>query len=345
MIEISQNLHEYNKTQGIYAIVNTACPSEYCPFGKVYIGQASIGKKHGLGTRIRSHLLSGKKDKCPRWANQHLWRAWKKYGESNFKFFLVEEVVKSSDLTIRENYWINIFQSNKDKFGYNKRVAADSNNGSIFKRITLRTIVKLIKQYKEQTGNYPTQRSGQINKSDNWKAIDIALRCGGRGLPVLGGLSKFIAAKFNIITNAVKPPLTPKNLKLMVMYHYKKINSWPNQFSGKVLLASTLSYESSLTWNGIYQSIRCQLRNWPIKNDTLSLFLARECGVINHTNRPKITNKLLQNLIKKYKEKTGKWPNTSSGWIDELGMTWDALNHELMNLINVSLAVFRRTNI
>lgn len=338
MIEIFKtDLCKFNKIQGIYAIVNTLCPSKYCSFGKMYIGQASNGKKNGVGRRLHSHLLSLNKEICPKWASQHLWRAYKKYGENSFKLFFIEEVIDSINLTTREDYWINIFQSNDENFGYNKRKAADSNKGSIFKPISTNQIIEMINEYKCQTGDYPTQRSNLV-----WKSIDEALRTGLRGLPIIGGLSKFISIEFKIITRATKPPLTQENVKLMAINHYEKTNKWPNQYSGKILLASKLNYEPSLTWAAIYQAIHGKLRGWPIEKDDLALFLAREFDIINHTNRPEITHTLISNLIINYKTKFNKYPNCKSGWIDELGMTWQTLEKVIQKNLNSSVAQIKK---
>lgn len=91
------------RTSGIYMIKNTDT-------GKVYIGSAV-----DIQARWREH----------RWQLKHgfhhsiyLQRANDKYGESSFEFSIIEEVPNES-LLIREQHWLDHFQSYKYIFGYN----------------------------------------------------------------------------------------------------------------------------------------------------------------------------------------------------------------------------------
>lgn len=51
--------------------------------------------------------------------NQHLLAAWRKYGEDNFIFSILEEC-EVNDLNQKEIFWIKSLQSYKKEFGYNK---------------------------------------------------------------------------------------------------------------------------------------------------------------------------------------------------------------------------------
>ena len=51
--------------------------------------------------------------------NKHLQSAWIKYGESNFKFGILE-VCSKEELDEKEIYWINKFNANNTKYGYNQ---------------------------------------------------------------------------------------------------------------------------------------------------------------------------------------------------------------------------------
>jgi len=83
---------------GIYAIVNTVN-------GRRYVGRAS-----NIRTRCNSHryyLRAGKHD------NQHLQRAWNKYGEESFRFVVLEYILPEFLLDIEQKYL------DKNKKGYN----------------------------------------------------------------------------------------------------------------------------------------------------------------------------------------------------------------------------------
>lgn len=87
---------------GIYKIVNTIN-------GRVYVGSASC-----LGGRRKAHEYRLK-------AGTHhsikLQRAWNKYGESAFKFEVIELVSGEEELLRREQHWIDFYKAAEK--GYN----------------------------------------------------------------------------------------------------------------------------------------------------------------------------------------------------------------------------------
>ena len=85
---------------GIYAIENIVNH-------KIYVGQSL-----NVHTRFLAHK-SCLRRKCHQ--NEYLQRAWNKYGEKNFKFYMLEECCNEK-LNVRETYWCQYF---KDKIGKN----------------------------------------------------------------------------------------------------------------------------------------------------------------------------------------------------------------------------------
>lgn len=77
---------------------------------KVYIGRAS-----SLYDRMHQHK---QKLKINLHCNIYLQKSWNKYGENSFVFKIVEKCTKE-DLTKREEYYINFYNSNTREFGYN----------------------------------------------------------------------------------------------------------------------------------------------------------------------------------------------------------------------------------
>jgi group I intron endonuclease len=55
-------------------------------------------------------------------ANLHLQASWKKYGEENFEFTILE-ICQDDLLITREQKWIDHFISSDNKYGYNLREA------------------------------------------------------------------------------------------------------------------------------------------------------------------------------------------------------------------------------
>lgn len=102
---------------GIYRITNNIN-------GKVYIGQTYNFKR-----RFRVHK---KKLNNGEHYNEHLQRAWDKYGEENFSFDIIEEC-EIDKLNEREIYWIAFYDSfhNKDN-GYNQNEGGCGSRGYKF---------------------------------------------------------------------------------------------------------------------------------------------------------------------------------------------------------------------
>lgn len=81
--------------QGIYAIKNNAN-------GMVYVGQTR--KSKGIKARIREHVGLLKRSVH---GNDYLQKAWNKYGENTFSYFIIEEVICDDLLDTREQHWID----------------------------------------------------------------------------------------------------------------------------------------------------------------------------------------------------------------------------------------------
>jgi Straboviridae intron-associated endonuclease 1 len=99
-------------TSGIYKITCTANK-------RIYIGSAT-----NLRERSRQHFRFLRQNKHH---NQHLQRAWNKYGEQSFTFEVLEQVLPIS-LTAREQYWLNKLKP-FDRKGFNIAHEAGSTLG------------------------------------------------------------------------------------------------------------------------------------------------------------------------------------------------------------------------
>lgn len=77
---------------GIYAIINLLD-------GKRYIGSASNIRRRWA--EHRSHLNRGIH------SSPKLQNAWRKYGEENFEFRIIENIENKDDLLVREQFWLD----------------------------------------------------------------------------------------------------------------------------------------------------------------------------------------------------------------------------------------------
>ena len=94
----------------IYCIRNTSN-------NKVYIGQTV--DKNPLN-RWWQHKTCLRKNRCN---NIHFQRAWNKYGEQNWEFFVIDKLngKKQTSLDLLETYYIDLCKSRSKEFGYNMR--------------------------------------------------------------------------------------------------------------------------------------------------------------------------------------------------------------------------------
>ncbi|MBO6272764.1 GIY-YIG nuclease family protein [bacterium] len=90
--------------RGVYKILN-------CKNNKFYIGSSV-----DIERRFESHrkeLIAGTHN------NKHLQNAWNKYGESSFRFLVVEEVANINELRNRETYYLQSTNCTNPDVGYN----------------------------------------------------------------------------------------------------------------------------------------------------------------------------------------------------------------------------------
>ena len=102
------------KIIGIYQIKNKVNK-------KIYIG-SSVDIKQ----RWAKHLHELKKGIH---SNKYLLESFKKYGEENFDFILLEKIQDSSLIIEREQYYLDYYKSYEKENGYNLRKKAETNLG------------------------------------------------------------------------------------------------------------------------------------------------------------------------------------------------------------------------
>lgn len=102
------------KVSGIYKIINKVN-------GKYYVG-SSLNILYGKNNRKYHHFHPLKVN---RHYNQHLQRAWNKYGESNFELIIVENLpnINKQELLIVEQKYLDVAKLEPDKC-YNKSFIA-----------------------------------------------------------------------------------------------------------------------------------------------------------------------------------------------------------------------------
>lgn len=145
-------------TCGIYAIRNLTT-------GKVY-----VGKSINIETRFYGHKAMLRSEIRSKDCNRYLYNAFKKYGEDDFIFEILEEVVNPTEdkLTNLELSWMVTLQSTNKEFGYNLRM--DSSTQCFVHEDTR----KLISE--NNTGEKNPNYGNSWSDEQKQKASEIAIR-------------------------------------------------------------------------------------------------------------------------------------------------------------------------
>jgi group I intron endonuclease len=104
---------ELKGISGVYALFNYNT-------GKVYVGSSK-----DIGKRIRRHFHDLKSGKH---FSHHIQKSWKAHGEQAFSFCLVEET-PVENITVREQFFLDLWQASDSKKGYNLSPTAASVRG------------------------------------------------------------------------------------------------------------------------------------------------------------------------------------------------------------------------
>jgi hypothetical protein len=176
-----------------------------------------------------------------------------------------------------------------------------------------------------RTGEWPHKNSGPISDSpgDTWMAVEMALCKGRRQLPGGSSLALLLAENRGVPHPANRPNLTIELILAWADAFFARTGKWPNLESGVILEAS------EETWGGVNHALRRKSRGLTVRC-TLAKLLAKERGVRNHGDLPRLKRKQIIRWAKAHRQRTGQWPTTNSGPILEApGETWAAVDAAL----------------
>jgi hypothetical protein len=113
--------------------------------------------------------------------------------------------------------------------------------------LSIEQILEWADAHLRRTGQWPGSEDGPVVDApgEKWRAIDMALRCGVRGLPGGSSLARLLT-KHRGVRNRKKPPhLTIDQILAWVDAHRQSTGSWPTAGSGSVQGAP------GETWKGV----------------------------------------------------------------------------------------------
>lgn len=123
---------------GIYCIENLINNKKYIG-QSIYIHRRWYEHKYELNNNMHD--------------NDYLQKSWNKYGFNNFRFYIVE-LCDESELDNKENYYISLYNTIDDNYGYNLKTGGDTNRFiSDSTRYKLSQAAKRRKTHKDISGS------------------------------------------------------------------------------------------------------------------------------------------------------------------------------------------------
>ncbi len=199
-------------------------------------------------------------------------------------------------------------------------------NPSNLPQLTVERITEWIRDYHEQTGQWPRQKSGVIRNGggETWSSVDKALRAGKRGLKV-SSLAIFLKEHFGVRNHLNPLTFSENDIAEWVREYRKRTGDWPKASSGPVRDIR------GLNWSKInYALIRgsCSLPG----GSSLAKFLHEFFGVRNEKDLARFSDSELARWAQHFFDQTGDWPKRDSGPIQEApAETWKAVDSALIH--------------
>lgn len=191
--------------------------------------------------------------------------------------------------------------------------------------LSVREILAWADEYRQSTGKWPIKESGVIvgTFGETWLGVDSALRAGVRGLPGGGSLAQLLAERRGKRNKKKLPPLTEEQVLAWADAHFERRGTWPSATSGFI------PDSAREKWFNVDAALRFGYRGLPGGSSLAKLLSARR-GFRNPNLRPPLSEEQILAWAWSYHARTGRWPNRSSGPIEEApGDTWMAVDMAL----------------
>jgi hypothetical protein len=191
--------------------------------------------------------------------------------------------------------------------------------------LTVRQILAWADHHHARTGRWPSQGAGRVSGSlgENWRALDVALRDGYRGLPGGSSLAQLLAQHRHTRNKKRLPPFTVRQILTWADAHFARTGRWPTRHSGPV------SEALGETWAAVDAALINKCRHLTV-GYSLAQLLAKHRGVRNRKALPRLRPKQILAWADDHHARTGQWPREKSGAIESApGETWAGVNAAL----------------
>lgn len=184
--------------------------------------------------------------------------------------------------------------------------------------------------YHQRTGQWPTRESGPIPEAlatvpgETWRHVDESLRHGRRALPGGDSLPRLLERARDVRNLMALPPLSRDQILAWADAFFAEHGRWPNRADGPLPGVQG-------GWRGVDAILRNGCRGLP-GGSSLARLLARERGVRNRKDLPRLRHKQILAWAREHHQRTGRWPSQQSGPVGAApGETWGAVNDALLN--------------
>ncbi len=185
-------------------------------------------------------------------------------------------------------------------------------------------ILKWADLHKNRTGDWPKSLSGPIADApgETWANVNAALSQGARGFLRGSSLARLLEENRGVRNVQNLPSLTVEQILNWADLYKDQIGNCPNQKSGPI------SDAPGETWANVNANLFQGGRGLP-GGSSLPKLLEEKRGLPNRLNRPLTEDQILQ-WADLHKQRTGKWPKVTSGYIaDTDGETWVGMHRTL----------------
>jgi hypothetical protein len=196
-------------------------------------------------------------------------------------------------------------------------------------RLHIYEILGWADEHHQRTGRWPTSYSGTVHAApwDSWRAVDTALRHGGRGCRGKSSLPLLLHRNRGrpLPLPLPRPKLTVRQVLAWADAYHRRTGRWPSQFTRGPVAEGRLE-----SWSALNNALHKGDRGFP-GGDSIAKILLRYRGVRRARNRPHFTIKQILAWADRYHAVHGRWPKPRSGAVaGSGGDTWMAIQKALV---------------
>ncbi|HWL95169.1 MAG TPA: hypothetical protein VNT79_16740, partial [Phycisphaerae bacterium] len=195
-------------------------------------------------------------------------------------------------------------------------------------RLNNALILEWADEHHRRTREWPACTTGAIlgQTNETWRAIDLAMRGGGRGLKPGYSLARLLAEHRGVFTK-VRPDtelLTVRQILAWADAHHRHTGQWPRPNSGR------LDSPPFTTWGAIDWGLRAGRYDAPPRTSLLRILQKHRGVSVDIPWHGTLRESEILEWVDDFHSRTGAWPSVRSGRVNQRPeLTWSAINSAL----------------